>query len=463
MKFLALLFLISSVSVFAKDEKNVAKVTMLRGSAVVKDAAGNERSLKQDEWVSEGDVVGTKDKSFVKLTFTDKSTMNVGPASSITINKFGGGEAGLISVIQGQIRSQVTKDVLKQAQDKSKLIIKTKTAAMGIRGTDFFVAYSPITDKTNLITFEGNVALAQIEGNELAINNTTQLDSIISDPNRGVEVTGGLYAGTAPGQEHATIPTKISPVQFETLKVNENMETKAPTQSSGPGFHSIVPPGLSAQVTSNDNAQALDSQVKNSVGSVEIPKDVNLPPPEGFIDPATGAQAPAAGGFIDMQTGHYIAPPEGSKFDANAGVYIPPSTYGKVDESGNYAPPEGLKLNIEGNLVPVEPTSGSTGAQGEKGATGSATTATSTGKTGTVLAPAPIKPIMGAMSPGAPGAPKMEGPGMATGPKPPINDVLGGGFFIPGNYFIDNRDTSVLPNLNQMPTTTNTKFIISAP
>ncbi len=451
MKILTLLVLLSSVTVFAKDEKNVAKVTMLRGAALVKNASGSERSLKQDEWVSEGDIVATKDKSFVKLTFTDKSTMNVGPASSITINKFGGGEAGLISVIQGQIRSQVTKDVLKQAQDKSKLIIKTKTAAMGIRGTDFLVNYSPETEKTNLVTFEGNVALAQIEGNELALINTTQLDSIISDPARGVEVTGGLYAGTSPGQEHATIPTKISPVQFETLKVNENLETKESTQSSNPTYNSIVVPGLSAQVTSNDNSQTLDNQVKNTVGSVEITKEINLPPPEGYVDPNTGAQAPTAGGFIDMKTGHYIAPPEGSKFDANAGVYIPPSTYGKVDESGNYAPPEGLKLNTEGNLV-ADPAAGSSSSSNKSGTT-----------TGSPLAPSPIKPIMGATTPGAPGGPKMEGPGLAGGPKPPVNDVLGGGFFIPGNYFIDNRDTSVIPNLNQLPTTTNTKFIISAP
>src|SRR5690606_40301890 len=45
--------------------------------------------------------------------------------------------AGVINVLSGKIRSKVTKNYLDMDQDKSKLFVKSKSAVMGIRGTDF--------------------------------------------------------------------------------------------------------------------------------------------------------------------------------------------------------------------------------------------------------------------------------------------------------------------------------------
>ncbi|MFZ4714407.1 MAG: FecR family protein [Bacteriovoracaceae bacterium] len=429
MKLLIVIFVSIALSAWAQSDRNVAKVSLLRGQAIVKSLDGKSRELKQDEWVSQGDIIQTKEKSFAKLTFTDKSTMNVGPASEVNINKFGGGEAGLISVIKGQIRSQVTKDVLKQEQDKSKLIIKTKTAAMGIRGTDFLVSFSPETERTNLITFEGNVAMAQIEASEAPIIDIAQLETIVSDPNRAVSVTDGLYAGSSPEQQHVTTPTKISPMQFETLKENENMETKTST-SNTTSFHSIVPPGLSAKTVSNDQEIPL-AQEKTKT---------ELPSPEGQVDSRTGAVAPPAGGIIDLKTGFYIAPPPGSKFDANAGVYIVPSTHGTVDNKGDFKAPEGLKLNNQGGFIPIDSKAPPINQD---------QTQNGPSKNQNVSPDAVLKV--------ATQAPQV----MPAAFQPRPNDVLGGGFFIPGNYFIDNRDTSINPNLNN-PTETKVKFNIQA-
>lgn len=499
--------LIFSINSFA----NIAKVTMVRGSAMMKAAGKSETALKLDDWVPEGATIVTKEKSVVKLTFTDKSQMNIGPNSEMAINKFGGGDAGLISVIKGQIRSQVTKDVLKH-DDKSKLLIKTKSAAMGIRGTSFSVGFTPENGNTSLITYEGNVALAQINEAEAANSSPAQFEQIVSDPGRTVAVTEGLYAGANPNLDHATIPTKISPVQYEQMKTNETFEEKK-AESSEPqkSYSSPIPPGVSTLAATNSNAETLESQVKAEVGASameeqakELTQAVNTPPAEGFVDPNTGAVAPIAGGFIDMKTGIYIAPPPGSVFDPNTGVYVPPASYGTVDASGSYKAPEGLKLTADGQFVPdAKPAaggatpndSGAAKPQGEnKSAT--ATAATETGKPGapgtaTTATTAAGKPA----GDSAAAAPKPAGPvimpvnvQMATGPTfapvaevaqqvvhmvaaaggtlppppPPPNDVLGGGFFIPGNYFIDTRPTNIAAPV-VVNETSKVTFTISAP
>ena len=49
-------------------------------------------------------------------------------------------KAGILNLIKGKLRSKVTKDYMNMSdKEKSKLFIVTKTAAMGVRGTEFQV------------------------------------------------------------------------------------------------------------------------------------------------------------------------------------------------------------------------------------------------------------------------------------------------------------------------------------
>ena len=97
-------------------------VKLIRGE-VVSIEAGKQSTLKFGDWVSSGAVIKTADKSFVKLIFLDKSSINIGPNSQMNIEKFSGSEAGLINVVKGMIRSQVTKDHLQRSKEGSKLFI----------------------------------------------------------------------------------------------------------------------------------------------------------------------------------------------------------------------------------------------------------------------------------------------------------------------------------------------------
>lgn len=464
MKFLKVytaIFLLSPSLLLAQQ---VAKVSLLKGVAEVKTKSGQTKTLKQDDWVEVGDLVSTKEKSIMKLVFTDKSTMNLGPNSEMNIAAMGGGEAGLINVIKGQIRSQVTKDVLKQNDEKSKLIFKTKTAAMGVRGTDLMITFNPENLSTALVTFEGNVAMAQIDANEAGMVVPQSLDNILNDNSRSVEVTTGTFSGANPALDHATIPVKISPAQFETLKANENFAEKSQSSSSSgsetkQAVNSVVPPGIPPKAAMNDNIQTLETTAKPTTTTTVSTETVKVsPPPEGAID-KNGAIAPAAGGFVDLKTAIYIAPPPGSTFDKVAGVYVPPPSFGTVNlATGEYKAPEGLKLNSDGTFVPEKqaPTNSTAPQQQQTQPTQGSTTKADSGASAAVTSPKPvlaivpitqavINPTAITISSVAAPPPPMN----VTAPPPPTNDVMGGGFFVPGNYFVDqNNNGSLIQNTN---------------
>src|SRR6187200_2126673 len=103
--FLFIIGVLSSTPALA--QKKVAVVKLLRGDVDIL-TLGKTMKLKADDWVEEGAVVKTSGKSFVKLVFIDKSQMNVGPNSEMKIENFSGKDSGVIELVKGKIRSQVT-------------------------------------------------------------------------------------------------------------------------------------------------------------------------------------------------------------------------------------------------------------------------------------------------------------------------------------------------------------------
>ncbi len=401
----------------------VAKVIIIKGQAKAKLLNAQVVDLKKDDWLPEGAIIQTTDKSFVKLVFIDKSTVSVGPQSKMVISSFPKEGAGVLSVIKGQIRSQVVKEL--DSNGEAKLFVKTKSAAMGVRGTDFQVMFNPENNVTSLVTFEGNVAFAKMDpatsssiptinqpaaatnGGSAATGTSASapastnvaLESVISSE-KAVHVTAGQFSGANPGAVMATIPTKISPAQFETMKGNASLGAEAPAAAkveapTAPKYVSVVAPGLPPALAANtessitkvvatnlggeDNLKKAvavvtgetkkadgpaTGEAKRDVASTgkEAPKDTapvvaanttaKSSSPEGFVNKSTGEYQPPAGGYVDFGTGLYIPPPPGSTFDANTGVYVPPPQFGGFNPvSGNYAPPTGLVLTPNGEFV----------------------------------------------------------------------------------------------------------------
>lgn len=361
-KLLAFLFtIVVTVSALANDN-NVAKVVIMRGMVKAKLTDGTIIDVKADQSIPEGAIVQTAEKSFVKLLFIDKSQMNLGPNSQMVINAFPKKEAGIITLVKGQIRSQVTKDYMEmEDKSKSKLYIKTKTAAMGIRGTDFQVNYNPQNQNTALITFEGKVAMAHID-RDMRDRKFDQgnLENVVSSDKAVLVTKGQISAVNLNVAERAMLPTKLGIKQIDALEQNET-GLKEGSSNSEKQFRSPIPPGAEGTAFSNSN-----DNLDKEVAKMGVDIKTTLPAvshsektgggADGFFNTTTGEYKLPAGSIVDLNTVNIIPPPTNALFDNNSGTYIVPETLGKVDKvTGEYKAPAGLVLDPSGKFIVVDP------------------------------------------------------------------------------------------------------------
>ncbi len=327
------------------QEKGAAKVIVLKGkvSALI---GAKTKALKKGDWLPEGAQVKTEARSFTKLLFIDKSTMNVGPNSQMKIDAFPKEKAGIITLIKGQIRSKVTKNYMQmKKKNKSKLFIKTRTAAMGVRGTDFQVSYSNKTQNTTLVTFEGAVAMAKLTAGAPRVNQAA-LEKVVSGP-KAVMVRRGQFSGASAKSDKTTAPVKISPIQLETLEskaapglINEEASSSQKDAAPKKKFRKVIPPGVDAEVVANDGSEM--TQSLSGVASVaKVEKAVPTP---------TSDQAgPKAGTIVHMETGLFISPPEDAAFDPNTQTYEIPKDIAYIDpKSGDLTSPS-FEISSSGN------------------------------------------------------------------------------------------------------------------
>lgn len=340
MKVLSLVSLIFLSFLFfsSKSVKKVARVKISKGSVMYQSLGGSLEKLKKGMWLKEGTVVKTGKRSFAKISFIDKSSMNIGPNSELKIEKFSKEDAGVINVITGKIRSKVTKDYLKIDKDKSKLFIKSKTAVMGVRGTDFMFSMSKKTGAATAVLFEGSVVFSKLSQKD----DQNNLESIVD---RGRRINPGEFSVAYRSSPRATVPSKMSSRQFRNLKSNESFKESASTKRKA--NKSVVPPGLPGSLVSSDS-KALASEIKDVTKvSVSVNKKEINEVSKGYVK---GEDVkPVDGSIVHVDSGTIIPLGIDSKFDSNTKEWVSDSV-GTVDVSGNYIPPKGFIINDEGNL-----------------------------------------------------------------------------------------------------------------
>ncbi len=345
MKCLLVIFLIiSSISAWA--QKGVAVVKRLRGEVTMKDQ-GKVIKLKEEDWLHSGVTVFTGDKSFVRITFTDKSQMNIGPNSEMKIEQFGTGDAGVLDLVKGKIRSQVSKDYLGQKdKDKSKLFIKTPNAVMGIRGTDFLISTNGIN--SSAVLFEGEVVFNKVDNAAMREISTNALESMVD---RGVRIFPGEFSVVEANRPIPTVPSLMNVQQIETLEKNQDFsQERAPSdQGSANSGKSVVPAGLSGTAVSS-NSNALDKELKQKgiegVGSKEK-SDINVA--RGFKD---GQKVkPTNGSFLHVDSGTVIAPSKDAVYDSNTNTFVSDAKSGTVGGDGSYIPPKNVTITDSGKIL----------------------------------------------------------------------------------------------------------------
>jgi hypothetical protein len=283
---------------FAVHAKFYAKVIKMRGK-ISKLSPGDKTAT----WVKQGDILKedtslvSKKGSFAKIQILrDKSSVTLGPNSKLVVTKVEPKQGSVISVLTGTIRAEVNKQN-KPKNGKSKMYVKTQTAAMGIRGTEFVVAVNQENKVTSLVTLEGEVAMAKLDdAPSVEPIETIVEDAVDKAPPEDVEVVRKGRASTSYlHKEEVTPPTKVNPVQLVALKENKNLDDKVDPNAKAPVITEEVKKELYAPDTEEEKAEGRDKIPENG-SVVDLKSAIFIPPVDKDLD--IGKVDPKSGQFI---------------------------------------------------------------------------------------------------------------------------------------------------------------------
>ncbi|MGJ8638367.1 MAG: FecR family protein [Opitutaceae bacterium] len=155
------------------------RVKLVRGEATVI-RKGKKLTLTADDMIYEGDVIKTGPRSFVRIVFTDRGSMNIGPKSELTIEKFKYQPAGLVNILTGKIRGQVHVETGRIDKDRTKLFVKTENTCFGVRGTIYTAEYTEDNGMgiSTVEVEEGIVELINLISNEVTELNAGESGSL---------------------------------------------------------------------------------------------------------------------------------------------------------------------------------------------------------------------------------------------------------------------------------------------
>jgi hypothetical protein len=357
---------------FAKSKgkpKNAALVKVVKGKAF-KVLNGKKEPIKKKDWLKEGTTVQTAEKSFVRLIYTDKSSMNVGPKSEMKIEQFDNKEPGMINMIKGKIRSKVSKDYLKIDKKRSKLLIRTPSAVMGVRGTEFVTEVIPATAKGQvagvlLVVMEGVVASAPLSVNEMRKvgGSGRKIDNVLNNKKKGAFISAGKALVQKPSTGKVAAKVNVVAVSASQMKeisdnsgtINEVAPKKIKKQAKK--NISIVPPGLNKSDVESDGGKdmaakvAAAAQVDTAViqeKAAEVKQEA--PPVETMVVGGQVVEVKKTA-FVDLSKGAILEPGPDASYDKNGNVLADKAVQFSGDGSAAKIGGGMIKVSEEGTFV----------------------------------------------------------------------------------------------------------------
>jgi hypothetical protein len=141
----------------------VGRFTLVEGRVdLLKDGNLPALVVKVGDAVGSGDVVRTKSLSRAQITFIDNSTLTISPESRIAIEEFTFDAAqnkrsAVLKIFQGLALAVVNKIIKTEEPD---FVVKTHTAIVGVRGTEFGVRLTP--NSSTILNFMGSTQVGNI-------------------------------------------------------------------------------------------------------------------------------------------------------------------------------------------------------------------------------------------------------------------------------------------------------------
>jgi len=297
MKKLICLLCLTYVSIsFASPQ--IAKVLIVKGKVTYLAPGSKEAKLltKKSKLVKDTSIY-VDGKGFTRIKYINSSFLTVGPNSKVILDMDLKDETSLVNLVSGKIRALVDKN---KNNDK-KFLVKTSSATMGVRGTEFQVSFAPKAKKTSLLTYEGRVDMKKSKNN---VTQTIKEMKTNLETNQTSVVKGDLFRVSAHDIKKAD-KVKINPKQFLLMKKDDSMGAKK------------VEIATSEMNKINEEARQLEKEFKAESNNTET----------------------IALGFVDFDKGVYVPPVDGNKL------------LGTADSNGTYVPPKGIVVDENKGLI----------------------------------------------------------------------------------------------------------------
>jgi len=145
----------------------VGRVVTVNGKAFARGAKSGVRDLKAGSFVYEKDVINTDSQTSVKLLMDDKTIVDLGPTTLFRVDEFklkhGADRSVGLSMDYGKARTLVNQKV---DPKRGVFKVKTRSATMGVRGTEFIVS----SDLAGI-----RMGTEKIAGDQSATSSATQI------------------------------------------------------------------------------------------------------------------------------------------------------------------------------------------------------------------------------------------------------------------------------------------------
>ncbi|MCT7617512.1 FecR family protein [Aliarcobacter butzleri] len=217
---------------------NIGTVSLVEGKATIL-RNGQTLGANMGDKIENKDVISTQVNSKIKITFIDNTIVTIGKESSLNIEEYifntSTKEAKTeLNVLKGAFHT-ITGEIGKVNPDKFKL--KTKSASIGIRGTEFY------GDENRIVCTQGRI---------IVLSNSVSVD-----------VPSGNYINIFPNQR----PSVPLPLENSTLdNIIERLNTNNQSSNNGvDNFNNVPSSPLALEGSTLRTLDNLDNQ--NSWGN----------------------------------------------------------------------------------------------------------------------------------------------------------------------------------------------------
>ena len=268
----SLILAASSKNVAAEPE--IGQSLLVRGEVSILPPHSLEaHQLKRGEKIKEDSSILTGSKSFARIKLDNGSVLNLGPKSKMVIVLMKKEEESIISMLKGKVRAKVNK------KEKEHFFIKSKTAALGVRGTEFVFHYNPETQKSSVLTYEGKVVVnkAKIMAKESEPVTLTKELIKVTSKKESVTLEPGDFTTVAAKEEVPVEPVKIDYKQFALLKKDESLGTAVEELSDVEIEKEVERAKEIYKISKVEHSNKIEKRVLDG-GLIALEEDIYIPP-----------------------------------------------------------------------------------------------------------------------------------------------------------------------------------------